>query len=264
MEMSPPDTAYSIDFDEEGPDGHAFGRPPGLQPEQWPRSRVNGVPMAHLFTVRVPEQYRCAGVELAGLSVFQADDHVSKAVAGADHVIAGGDVPPHGPETAAFWSALADYARTLHSQERYREDDIGGGWAWIWLTEEELTRSPSPLPDPATKPPGYDGPEGAWEADRPARGLRVVARVDDPNVGKRYEEFDTESGYVEMYSEEGERLGLAERFGWQSHFGGTIVPPNGGEGFGPFFLSFDEEFGGANLGGDSMGHIDLATEEIGW
>ncbi|RSN70992.1 hypothetical protein [Actinomadura sp. WAC 06369] len=82
MDLPLPRTAYDIEFDDEGRDGHAFGRPPGLRPEQWPRSRVNGLPMAHLFTVRVPEEYRCAGGDLAGLSVFQSDDHVADAVEG--------------------------------------------------------------------------------------------------------------------------------------------------------------------------------------
>ena len=40
MDLPPPDRAYSVDFDEECPDGHAFGRPRGLRPGQWPLSEA--------------------------------------------------------------------------------------------------------------------------------------------------------------------------------------------------------------------------------
>src|SRR4051794_10747172 len=83
------DIAYSGD-DGVGADGYAFGRPPGVGSVQWPRSRVNGLPMAHLFTVRVPEEYRCAGPDYVALSLFQADDHVAKTVEGVAKVIDGG------------------------------------------------------------------------------------------------------------------------------------------------------------------------------
>ncbi|WP_285741099.1 hypothetical protein [Lentzea sp. NBRC 105346] len=260
MDLPLPDTAYSIEFDEEGPDGHAFGRPPGLHPGQWPRSRAVGLPMPHLFTVRVPEQYRCAGPDLAGLSVFQAGDDRADPVDGVADTIAGGEPP----SDTAFWSALTEYARSRHPEERYQTDDIAGGWAWIWLTEAELAGPPCPLPDPATRLEGTEDTTDAWRADRPPRRLRLVARVDDPNVGKTYVEFDKTSGYIDMFSEEGKRLGLVERFFYQQHFGGTIVPPNGGEDIGPFFLAFDEKLGDPNLGGDGMAQLDLATEYLQW
>jgi hypothetical protein len=266
MDVPLPDAAYRVEFDREGRDGHAFGRPPGLRATQWPRSRVNGLPMAHLFTVRVPAPYRCAGAELAGLSVFQADDHVSRKLAGVADVFAGGDPPAHGPAADAFWSALVGYARGgRHQRERYREDGIGGGWAWIWLTDTELAGPPGALPDPATREPEYHSQDGvdAWRADRTAAPLRVVARDSDPNVGKRPD--DPESGYVDMDSEEGDRLGLSDRFFGQCHFGGTATPPNGGADHGPFFFAFHEELGDANLGGgDSPARIDLATDLIDW
>lgn len=266
MDLPLPHTAYDLEFDDEGRDGHAFGRPPGLRPEQWPRGRVNGLPMAHLFTVRVPEQYRCAGDDLAGLSVFQADDHVADEVEGAADVIAGGAPPAHEPEAAAFWSALGAYAKGRHPRERYREDEIGGGWAWIWLTEAELAAPACPLPDPATKEPDQTDDDciDAWRHDRPARPLRLRARADDPNVGKRYDEWGKKgSGYIDMHSEEGERLGLRERFFERCHFGGTATVVNGGD-FGPFFLGFGEALGDPNLGGGGFANLDLAAEEIDW
>lgn len=266
MDLPLPDTAYDIDFDDEGRDGHAFGRPPGLRPEQWPRSRVNGLPLAHLFTVRVPAQYRCAGADLVGLSVFEADDHVAETVAGAADTVAGGEPPAHDPRAAAFWSALTAYASDRHPRERFREDEIGGGWAWIWLTEAELNAPSCPLPDPATQLPDYTGQYrmGAWQHDRPPLPLRVRARTDDPNAGKRYDEWGKAApGYIEMFSEEGERLGLKDRFLDRCHFGGTATALNGGD-FGPFFLGFDETLGDPNLAGGGTAHLDLAADEIEW
>jgi hypothetical protein len=122
VDLPLPDTAYSIEFDEEGTDGHAFGRPPGLLSAAWPRARSHGLPMAHLFTVRVPEPYRCAGPDLVGLSVFQADDHFDTSGGPVDHTIGGGDPPPHESGAAAFWSALTAYANAIHPWKRYRTD----------------------------------------------------------------------------------------------------------------------------------------------
>src|SRR6266496_475732 len=179
MDLPAPDTAFDIVIDDGGTDGHALGRPPGLDPASWPRSRVNGLPMAHLFTVTVPAQYRCAGPDLVGLSAFQADDHVSAPVPGLPEVVAGGRPPGHDPGAEPFWAAVAAYARARHPHELYVEDDIGGGWAWLWRRADELAAGPGPLPDEATRLPGYVTYDGAdaWRADQPPRPLHLQARV---------------------------------------------------------------------------------------
>jgi hypothetical protein len=289
MELAAPDTAFDIVMDDHGRDGHAFGRPPGLDPGRWPRSRVNGLPMAHLFTVLVPPQFRCAGPDLVALSAFQADDHVATVVTGVAEVLAGGSPPGHDLGAVPFWAALAAYAGDRHPHELYVEDEIGGGWAWVWRSGAEFAGAPCQLPDDAARLPRYTTFDGAdaWRADQPARPLRLEARVDDPNVGRRIEDLAPDqvvagwehSGYIDTYSEEGERLGL-DRFAGRDHFGGTAEPVNGGAAgdgseatsdggwawvpMSPFFLAFDEKLGNPNLGCDGVLQLDLATGRVRW
>ncbi|MFJ4428827.1 hypothetical protein [Streptomyces bobili] len=250
--------------------------------------------MAHLFTIRVPKQYRCAGRGLVGLAVFQADDHVAVLIPGVMEVIAGGQPPAHDGTAALYWAAVTAYGRHRHPQERYREDLINGGWAWIWLTETELEAPPGPLPDLAARVPDYPGFHGEcpadggttdWDdSDQPAAPLLLVPRVDDPNVGMAIEDDDpaesaklieegweapagyVHSGYIPMFSEEGDRFGLTDRFFGESHFGGTAEYQNGGEPFprlGPRYIAFDAKLCGVNVG-DAVARIDLFTDRIEW
>jgi hypothetical protein len=264
MDLALPATAYTISNDDSGTDGHYFGRPPGLSVDQWPRSRIHGAPMAHLFTVRVPTQYRCAGPDLVALSVFQADDADGDTVDGVAETINGQAPPEHDAADTPFWSALTRYALARHPQERHQEDGSGGGWAWIWLTEAEFGAEPGEVPALATRGPGHTPRSTAdlGRADKPGRRVKIVARDGDPNVGKLYNEWGRgDSGYIPMRSEEGERLGL-DRFWGEWHFGGTADSPNGHEAFGPFYLQFDEGLGKANLGGDGEARLDLAADTI--
>jgi hypothetical protein len=263
-----PRTAYDIVFTGDGSSGgggYAFGRPPGIDPACWPRSRVNALPMAHLFTVRVPEQYRCAGPEFVALSIFQADDHVAKIVDGLAALIDGGPLPEHDAATSAFWAEAAAYARRRHSMERYAEDLIRGGWALLWLTEEEFAGPPAELPAAAAVFPGHesDGKHGnAYLADRPARALELVLRADDPYVGRP--PIETEDyQYIHDTNDERRRLGLPEFH--ECHFGGTADYVNGGlYDTGAWYLQFDGRLGDGNLGGDGSAAIDLMTSRIDW
>lgn len=106
MDLAVPDTAYTIVKDDAGIVGYSYGRPPGIEGARWPRSRCTGLPMEHLFTIRVPEQYRCTGRDLVGLSVFQADDHVAVRIPGAAEVLAGGESPTHDETAARYWAAV--------------------------------------------------------------------------------------------------------------------------------------------------------------
>ncbi|NOQ72989.1 MAG: hypothetical protein GQ574_13350 [Crocinitomix sp.] len=80
--------AFNIEFsDSNNNEGWANGRPPGLKTIQWPRSRVNGLPMAHIWTFLVPEEYRVKGENYIAISLFQADDHVADEVKGVEDTI---------------------------------------------------------------------------------------------------------------------------------------------------------------------------------
>lgn len=71
-----PTRAYNIEMLQEegrgGSDSHGwcFGLPPGISPKQWPLDPLTGYPLVHGFTLRLPEDYRCHGPDIAGLSFF--------------------------------------------------------------------------------------------------------------------------------------------------------------------------------------------------
>jgi hypothetical protein len=71
-----PSRAYNLKLLHEegrpGPDSHGwcFGLPPGILPQQWPLDPQTGYPLVHAFTLRLPDDYRCHGPEIAGVSLF--------------------------------------------------------------------------------------------------------------------------------------------------------------------------------------------------
>jgi hypothetical protein len=284
MAIENPTKAFDIEFDAEGRDGWAFGQPSGITPRQWPRSRGNGIPMTHLFTVRIPEQYRCKGPEVAAMSVFQGYDGDGGALdrEGAREAIERGHVPDDTTTSArAFWESLLDYARNKHRGEVCVVDEIGGSWGIVYLSEDEFQGTPCTLPafvldGSADKLP--------FARDNARKPFRLVERSGDPNVGKEYAEFpdwlfeldedeiaakDDVSGiaiegYVPMFHALGEKLDLV-RFFRPSHFGGTLHPQQGGPGkLSLFFFEFDEALGDPNLGGDGVAQIDLERDTLDW
>lgn len=96
--------------------------------------------------------------------------------------------------------------------------------------------------------------------------IHITLREGDPNVGRPARERDEEnaiSGYVPVFSEEGEAAGLG-RFGeFDAHLGGTMFPLQAYPDFSPFYLEFQETFGGFAFGG-GIAQIDLTTMQIDW
>ena len=272
--MTPLQHAYDVEFSENGDQGQGwcFGAPAGIAPSQWPRSRVNGLPMAHVFTLRVPAEYRTKSEELIAISLFQADDHAADTVDGVAETIEMQELPEEANESdeaGPFWASLLEYATGRHPQERYLEDLIDGGWAVLWLTEAEF-RGPAGMP-PAEAVgvfPEYDSSDGtsAYIAPTAPQYVELVVRTGDPNVGKEPKEFPDEAAgeYVPMYSGKGQALGLDKLFFGKTHFGGTSSPCQGEPDTSPFYLEFDEQFGGANLGGDGVAFIDLLNDRLDW
>lgn len=262
--MLQPQHAYNVEFSETGDRGQGwcFGVPTGIVPTQWPRSRVNGLPMAHIFTCWVPAEYRTKGEGLVAVALFQADDHAADTVDG----VAEADEADAGP----FWASLLAYATGQHPQEIYLEDILDGGWALLWLTEAEF-RGPAAAPPAAEAGifPDYDGEDGgsAYAAHEPARFVQLVAREADPNVGKavsRYPDEKAPDAYIPMGSEKGQALGLEEMPWSCTHFGGTFSPSYQGEpDISPFYLEFDESAGGANLA-TGVAQIDLLNDTLDW
>lgn len=267
--MEPLKQAYDLELtDKDHGQGWAFGRPVGITTAQWLRSRINGLPMAHLWTILVPEAYRIKGKDLVAISLFQADDHVEDRVDGVEDMIAN-LTEVNDTDAESFWASLSRYANYRHPQEIYLEDIIGGGWALIWLTEAEFFGESTPLP---SKEDGIypDYEIEAWSStcfakDEPAQFIKHVVRIDDPNVGKMLEEWadeDDGNAYIPMFSEKGEVLKL-DRFHAKSHFGGTANPIQAMPEFSPFYIEFEETLGDANMGGGN-GQIDLLNNEFDW
>jgi hypothetical protein len=247
-----PALAYRIDEGtRERHDGWARGRPPGLRPEQWPRHRHSAIPLAHVFTLRLPEEYRVRGPELVALSFFtQASD---------------------APDTTETLASSA----TPHPTQRcnYEANDDWCDFAWVWLTEAELAGAPCP-------PPVLEGPaDPSWAlhlrafevSDVPPEWLALVP-YDDPNVGLTPSDDEPEDAeaYTPWSSERGESIDLHEAIvtrGSGSHFGGTylgvaFVGDIGG-GLSKYFFELEDELAGLNLGGGE-GVFDLERETWTW
>ncbi len=277
--------AYDILNSPRGKDGWHGGMPPGIKSAQWCRSRVSGLPMKHLFTVRVPEEYRAKGENLVALSVFQ--DLTEKSVPGVAESFARKKVSAK-LLSIPFWKNLSDYLEQRHKQEVFVKDGVRNGWAWIWLTEKEFTA-------PACEPPALDMLDARAKieirkdflGEPKIKKLKLSPRKGDVNVGKKLIEFPkwetalavknrkvsdlsqeeikkiVEKEYIPMHSELGKELKL-ERFWSHAHFGGTASPAQGEPPFSPIYLEFDESLGNPNLGGDGACQIDLLKNKLSW
>lgn len=199
-----------------GDHGWCFGLPPGIAPHQWPLDPSSGHPMMHGFTILLPEDYRCHGLEIVAVSFFASgaaqDGEALDEPAGMRGTIAEPwDAPPDDPALVPFWEA----ARRSHPRLHRMRDALDRDYALLLLTAEEFEghycRPPSPIDDP--RPVGTPAPRwlrigsGAayWERENfpdeycavhrvlggpPEeelsydRALRWRARAQDPNAGR--------------------------------------------------------------------------------
>ena len=224
--------------------------------------------MAHIWTFRVPEEYRVKGEGYVAISLFQADDHVANPVEGVREVIAG-ERQINEPHAQTFWDSLQEYQQNRHPMEIYLEDIICGGWALIWLTQEEFEAGSTELPKQEQCTfPGYKSYDGTscFAQDLPSRYVQLSMREGDPNIGRMLEDFPDESdenAYISMFSQKGKELDLQKKFFGKTHFGGTANPVQATPKFSPFYIEFEEAFGKANMGGGN-GQIDLLNDQLDW
>ena len=247
-----PDLAYRIDEGQSAQhDGWARGRPPGLTPEQWPRGDKSAVPLAHVFTLRLPEAYRTRGPEYVALSLFAQASEL--------------------PDTSAETSTdtLAPLKRDTTPHPTASRDDWWSESAWLWLTEAEYAGAPCP-------PPTLTGPVApAWAlalrafeaSDLPPEWLALVPYA-DPNVGllPTDAESEEEAAYTPWSSARGEALMLMETITTRAsgnHLGGTYLGVQPADGLSATFFELEDEFAGLNLGGDE-GLFDLAKNTWTW
>ncbi|MGC5536292.1 hypothetical protein [Streptomyces sp. SR-10] len=246
--------------------GWCGGRAPGIGTAAWPRSPVTGLPMIHVITLELPEDYRRKGEDLVAISFFQADDHVADAIDGVAGLLEG-TAPTAEQAADPFLAAVAATAAARHPQQRDLEDLIGGAHALLWLTAEEFA-APRIDPPADIRPAGlgdqYSRGQNAWDDSTPETTVWLGERTDDPNTGIAPSE-DGEGGYVDAWSSEDEQL---QEF-WSSihgisHLGGTIMPCQGmPEGLTPYVFELEDGVGGFNLGGGNA-QIDLESDVFDW
>jgi len=140
---SPPSRAYNLHLLHEegrpGPDSHGwcFGLPPGVSPQAWPLDPQTGYPLVHAFTLRLPEDYRCHGPDIAGVTLFACCAEHSDGGTAPDEAILKAmtdEAPPRDVRYRVFWDA----ARASHPRLYRMEDILGDSFAAILLTEAEL------------------------------------------------------------------------------------------------------------------------------
>lgn len=272
--------------------GWTLGLPPGISKEQWPLSSSNGHPLRHAFTLHLPPEYRTQGEELVALCVFVDDQQEELCYVEeiAEYFTSPLSVtPPADSDLLPFWQ----HRQARHAQSHTMEDILGTQFCAIWLTQQEfdgeLSLPPTPDSDLLDDPPTWIEEDyasyfyeywlytrkgdavipgagiGGASSDTVALPISTSIRADDPNVGRSPREWESEcaiNGYIEAFSERGEELSLSR---WDSiaHLGGTMQPQQGYPEFGPYYLEFEEGFGGFNFGGGNA-QLDLQQMKIDW
>ncbi|WP_312737684.1 hypothetical protein [Stenotrophomonas sp.] len=277
---------------EEWSGGWTLALPPGIAPAEWPLSPCNGHPLRHAFTLYLPPEYRTKGEELVALCMFVDDQHeeLSSVEKIADYFATPlCPTPPDDSDLLPFWQ----HRQGRHARSCMMSDILGTQFCAIWLTQrefdDELRLPPRPVSELLEDPPFwaqkyysdhfYDGSlyvenenaiivgvaHGSASFDPVASPISTGIRADDPNVGRSPREWESEcavSGYIKAFSERGEELNLSR---WDSiaHLGGTMQPQQGYPEFGPYYLEFEEGFGGFNFGCGNA-QLDLQQMKIDW
>lgn len=277
--------------------GWCFGLPPGLMPEQWPLDPHLGQPMQHGFTLRLPEDYRVHGPEIVALSFFTVaadlcDGGPPDGPDGMEAAITGA-TPPEDAALRPYW----ERAQHAHPRLFRMADILGCGFAVVLLTQEEfegpLCHPPalvaSAFPDRQLLPAWltYGGayayetafcrrelPALAGDPFTTHRAFRWTPRATDPNAGKPPRETwdgqPTDGGYESYFYWQD---GIAEAANWRIHpwaeghglihIGGTMRPVQATPEFSPYYIEFEEDFGGYNFGGGN-GQLDFKAMQIDW
>ena len=105
--------------------GWVFGLPPGIAPDQWPLDPNTGYPLAHGFTLMLPEDYRCHGPDIVALSFFTVaiqhdhnDGGARRTKAIFDAFNAPINQPPLEPALRPYW----DHAHRPHPRLHRMKD----------------------------------------------------------------------------------------------------------------------------------------------
>ncbi|XUY28999.1 hypothetical protein RMR21_018155 [Agrobacterium sp. rho-8.1] len=294
--------AYDIEMlprpADRGPDCHGwvFGLPPGITPERWPLDPNNGYPLMHGFTLLLPEDYRVHGLEIVALSFFAtAPDHCDGAFFEVKSARAKVEAIQGHPRLHRMQDILGcEYALILLTQAEFDgplcqppgsqiETDRKPNWMtlgaaashWKMIGLDETVQDNYLKRILGEKPPRdvmYN------------RAIRWIPRKSDLNAGvpPREDWENDNSGYQSYFywaedpveiatdTEEGrQRVQDAFRIhDWakdhkDAHIGGTMRPAQNIPAFSPYYIEFDEYFGGYNFGGGNA-QLDFCDMKFDW
>lgn len=286
--LAPPSRAYDLQMldravDRQSDSGWVFGLPPGITSEQWPLDPVSGYPLMHGFTLLLPPDYRVHGGGIVALSFFAP---------ALDHNDGG---PPYDPEFREAIAALPAHPRTFRMK-----DVLEYEYAALLLTQAEYDGAFATPPEPSNlatfERPRWLAVGGAAAFDeladsrtgctsklfaRPPRAVlaenrAIVAkpRATDPNAGKAprddFRHRGEPTGYQPYYyyvggetRRENFRLHDWVKDHAQNHIGGTMRPCQALPEMSPFYVEFEEYFGGYNFGGGNA-QLDFRDMKFDW
>jgi hypothetical protein len=283
--------------------GWVFGLPPGIKPEQWPLDPVSGYPLMHGFTLRLPEDYRVHGPGIVALSFFAtASDQNNGGARIREDLQAAILGNPATISESADLQPFRDHAANAHPRLHRMSDVLDYAYAVVLLTEAEFSGplcmppqfAPNAYLNPDARPKWLDAGAGhaffhdscgMWLNDMPLEDLfiykqlgavpekrldwhRAIActlRAIDLNAGiPPIEVFDepSELGYQSPYD------AAFELKPWvvphkPNHLGGTMRPIQGTPEFSPFYIGFEEYFGGYNFGTGNA-QLDIMLMKFDW
>lgn len=281
-----------VRLDQRPQNGWCYGMPPSIGEDRWPISPIHGTPLRHAFTLKLPEQYRTQGAEFVAISLF-VDDMFDE----LDAL----DVPlptkSHTSDPKRFDMEYLDCHYTLFW---LTEEEFSGPLGKLPMLDPQIAQpgwlSQSPidyfgeenLPTTARNSnkqqgymPGAFNTQKLFESEQPKTGwmtlpahealnfgfpIKITRREDDPNVGRPARESDRQnalSGYIPAYSDEGQELDLERFCEFDAHLGGTMFPLQNYPDFSPYYIEFNENFGGFNFA-EGRAQLDLEQMSLEW
>lgn len=278
--------------------GWCFGRPPGIDADRWPMSPVYGTPLRHAFTLKVPAPYRTQGPDRIAISLFideMFDERrlVPLPTSPASPSASGGvDAHRHDMQwgrfhLSMFWLSAEEFAGALGTPPMMEGADDAQVPGWLvdrpadYFGHYNLPSNAFHRPRASSSAPGAHALQQLMETERPPSGwatlpamealdfgfpIDISPREGDPNVGRpasEWEEDNVVSGYIPAYSGLDGAANL-ERFAeFEAHLGGTMFPAQAYPEFSPFYLEFQETFGGFAFAG-GLAQLDLKEMQIAW
>jgi hypothetical protein len=107
------------------------------------------------------------------------------------------------------------------------------------------------------------------------RAIQCQPRAEDPNAGlapmDNYGEGPAETGYVNFHYYEGDVISSEtyREHSWAkslkpNHIGGTMRPVQATPEFSPYYIGFEEDFGGYNFGAGGNAQLDFLEMKFDW